>query len=192
MNLRNLGRVLALLLLAVAWPFAAGAVTIHTWVDEAGVRHYADAPPAAASDDSEAFEIQTSPAADAEADYYSIANQWERLRAEREADEAQRLERERLRRESALAEQARAQRAAPVDDSVRGVVPWGVVPYGGGFRPGLGPGFHPGYGHDGRRSHGRRPFPIDRDAYVREKRRSDFLPAPTPRWPRERYTPGRQ
>jgi len=191
MNLRILGRALAHLLLAAAWPLAAGAVTIHTWVDEAGVRHYADAPPAASSEDSQAFEIETGPAADAEADYYSIANQWERLRAEREADEAQRLERERLRRERALAAQAREQRDAAADDAVRGVAPWGVVPYGGVHRPGFGPGFNPGYGHDGRRPYGRRPFPIDRDAYVREKRRNDFLPAPTPRWPRERHTPGR-
>ena len=188
MYLCKIGRAFAHLLLFAAWPLAAGAVTIHTWVDEAGVRHYADAPPAAASDDSQAFEIETAPAADAESDYYSIANQWERLRAEREVEEAQRLERERLRRESALAEQAREQRDAVDDDVVRGVAPWGVVPYGGVYRP----GFNPGYGHDGRRPYGRRSFPIDRDAYVREKRRNDFLPAPTPRWPRERYTPGRQ
>ncbi|MEQ8230319.1 MAG: DUF4124 domain-containing protein [Gammaproteobacteria bacterium] len=187
---------------AGCWSLAVDAVTVHTWVDDDGVRHYADAPPAAEGTavPAEQFEIETAPAADAAADYYSIANQWERLRAEREAQAARELERERMRRESALAEQAIEQQAAPAYDGPTAIVPWGVgAPAFGGWG---GSGWNPGgYGHGrpghrgdygGRGRHERRPFPIDRDAYVGQKRRQDFLPAPTPRWPRERYTPGRQ
>ena len=81
--------VAALALLAAA---ESAAVTVHTWVDAAGVRHYADQPPAAASD-VEAFEIvDSAPLADAAADYYSVTNQWARVRAEREAAQARRAE----------------------------------------------------------------------------------------------------
>ncbi|MEQ8660564.1 MAG: DUF4124 domain-containing protein [Gammaproteobacteria bacterium] len=192
MSLRTKRASRVLLALAVTWPLAAAAVTVHTWVDDNGVRHYADAPPPPAADaaPAETFQIETAPAADAAADYYSIANQWERLRAERAAQAARDLERERLRRESALAAQALEQQARPAHDAPAAIVPWGFAApgLGGWGRAPSGRGHHDGYRH----GHGQRAFPIDRDAYVAEKRRRDFLPAPTPRWPRERYTPGRQ
>ena len=61
------GRVTGVLVAALMALGSAGAaaVTVHTWIDEAGVRHYADAPPAAASN-TEVFEIADSgPVADA-------------------------------------------------------------------------------------------------------------------------------
>jgi len=77
---------------------ASFAVTVHTWVDADGVRHFADAPPsdqsAAASSE---ITIDGGAAAVAEdVDYYSISNQWQRLRQERDAQNAVELERQRI------------------------------------------------------------------------------------------------
>ena len=114
------------------------------------------------------FDIAVSTPTDAADDYYSIANQWARLRAEREAADARALERERARAEA----HAAALPPQPIyEDGGRAV----VLPFGTGFP----------YGHWPRRHH-RRPFPIDRKAYLDARRHTDFLPGEAPAWPRER------
>ena len=89
------------------------AVTVHTWVDDDGVRHYADAPPSTAKAESAAIELDDRRItdSDAEDDFYSINNQWARVRAERELDAEQKIERERIRAEERAARQ-QAQRSS--------------------------------------------------------------------------------
>ena len=151
--------VLVLLLL---WATARAAVTVHTWVDADGVRHFADAPPVGAAPDS-ASEI-TLDGGDAlapgDADYYSISKQWERLRAEREAHNALDLERRRI----------DAEQDAPAPPAVTEDVPRSV------FYPnyyGLPPRVGPLYPHP----YKERGPPSPRNAYVNK---------PPPVWPRER------
>lgn len=147
----------------------AVAVTVHTWIDEAGVRHYADAPPGD-NGATEAFEIaDTGPVADAATDYYSVTNQWARVRAEREAAAARRAE-------VAAARAAREPAwAPPIVVEQRGGWP---LPYGGFY--GLP---YPGPEHAPRR---RDRGAADRAAYRVEPGRPTFVPTPTPAWPRER------
>lgn len=88
-------RVKILSAMTIAMVFAASpgtAAIIHKWVDEKGVTHYSDEPPATQTTEGTQIELpQTAPAADASAEnYYSIANQWARMNQER-------LEREKLR-----------------------------------------------------------------------------------------------
>ena len=89
--------------ITIATVFAAGpgsAAVAHKWVDEKGVTHYSDEPPAAQGTGSTQIELpQPVPATGTSPDnYYSIANQWARTNQER-------LEREKLRLQ---ADQARA------------------------------------------------------------------------------------
>lgn len=152
----------------MAWFGAAQAVTVHTWVDDDGVRHYADAPPArAASDTIELADL--GPGADAGEDPYSILNQWQRLREERAAQDAVRLERERL-RAAARSETAAVANETPVHYRAPGYplyLPYGL-PNGRARHFGRG-GRADGYGHG-----------------VSARRRS-VVHAPPPEWPRHRF-----
>lgn len=89
-------RVSVVAVLSLALIAVSQAVTVHTWIDSDGVRHFADKPPTDQSASSEISVAEGAPVAGAAADYYSIGNQWQRLRAEREAQAATELERERL------------------------------------------------------------------------------------------------
>ncbi|MBX9605344.1 MAG: DUF4124 domain-containing protein [Gammaproteobacteria bacterium] len=121
--------------LATALAAPVGAVTVHTWVDEQGVTHFADAPPGGAQPSNE-VEVDEGPMdARAEDDYYSIVNQWQRLRAEREAQDALALERDRLDAERAPSPPV-APTPAPEDD------PMFLSPYYG-----FGAGRYPGHHH---------------------------------------------
>ena len=140
---------------------ACAAVTVHTWVDADGVRHFADAPPAAAGTSSSEITIDggVTPLAD-DVDYYSISNQWQRLRAERESLDALALEQRRIDAAPPFA-------PAPVvqDSGPRSV-----------FYPnffGLPPRFGPPYPPPGPA----RGYPSPRNAFVN---------TPPPVWPRER------
>ena len=82
------------------------AVTVHTWIDGDGVRHYSDEPPASATADPRRFVIADTPAAASDEDYYSIVNQWQRMREERDESKAHRLEREQIRSEERVAKAA--------------------------------------------------------------------------------------
>ncbi|MEX2482608.1 MAG: DUF4124 domain-containing protein [Gammaproteobacteria bacterium] len=153
-----------------AFAFAAAeAVTVHTWVDADGVTHFSDQAPATEMP-AEVFDIAVTQPTDAAADYYSIANQWARLRAERDAADARALVRQRLRTEAAAAA------APPAVEVIReGAVvgPFGFGGYGGFRSP--------------HHRHGRRaPFPVDRKGYLDSRRGVDFIPAPVPAWPRQR------
>ncbi len=85
----------------------AYAVEVHKWVDAKGTTHYSDEAPTSATVEVTLIEVSTTNSAtsDATNDYYSIANQWQRLQKER-------IEREKI--ELAKAKQKAAlQQAAP-------------------------------------------------------------------------------
>ena len=140
---------------------ASQAVTVHTWVDGDGVRHFADAPPAEPVPSSEITVDEGPPLAGLDGDYYSIGNQWQRLRAEREAQAAMELERERIdatRRDESSA-------PPPADEYPRTTVYpsyYGVPPF---------------YGS---------PYPMTSDERGPPSPRNAFVNTPPPVWPRER------
>jgi len=80
----------------VLLPAYAGVV--HKWVDAKGITHYSDEAPV--SDTSEMTQIElpstTQATAGAQGDYYSIANQWERMLKERLERAKLKLEHDRL------------------------------------------------------------------------------------------------
>jgi len=75
---------------------SAHADVVHKWVDSDGITHYSDEAPASSAIPVSMIEMGAADRekADVEADYYSIANQWQRLREER-------IEREKLKLELA-------------------------------------------------------------------------------------------
>ena len=88
------------ILLAPLLAFAAidgNATVVHKWVDADGVTHYSDKPPPSPVSDFERIRLPTAPAVAAlrHDDYYSIANQWQRMLRERIEIERARLERHR-------------------------------------------------------------------------------------------------
>lgn len=144
----------------------AMAVTVHTWVDADGLRHFADAPPATAPPASLAeIEIagaRTPPGPDD--DRYSIMNQWQRMREERDADEARALERKRLRLAARNQPSSTADRQPESNDS------W--------FYPGYA---FPPYAYP-RPPGGHRHPPV----VAAPRNRNTFVPLPVPVWPRQR------
>lgn len=85
-------RLLMMALLMMCWvgmPVSAG--TVHKWVDAKGITHYSDAPPEITPAQLTQIEVPdvVGTTDKTTSDYYSIANQWQRLHRER-------LERERL------------------------------------------------------------------------------------------------
>lgn len=81
------------------------AATVHRWVDDQGVTHFSDAPPAEATREVKTLELSDDypAAADTRTNYYSIANQWERMRIEREQKTRVDLEKARIQAENAAA-----------------------------------------------------------------------------------------
>ncbi len=169
-------RRMAVAILAATFCVPVTAVTVHTWVDEAGVRHYADAPPSAPEADSIAIELaDTSTPADVREDYYSIVNQWQRLREERAASDALALERARL-------------RAAAQADAAREVVVYATAPRHYGAYPLYLPyAAVQRHGHHGHHRH--HPHEGNRDGRRGDvaQRRSSVVHATPPEWPRQRY-----
>ena len=84
---------------------SAPAATVHRWVDEHGVTHFSDAPPAGVANDVKTLELSEDfpTAPDTRTNYYSIANQWERMREERDENTRVELEKARIRAEKAAA-----------------------------------------------------------------------------------------
>ena len=140
---------------------ASQAVTVHTWLDGDGVRHFADAPPADQAPSSEITVADGPPLAGADSDYYSIDNQWQRLRAEREAQAAMELERERI-------DATRSDSVAPSPPAVEyphtAVYPnyYGVTPF---------------YGS---------PYPMTSDERGPPSPRNAYVNKSPPVWPRDR------
>ena len=95
-------RLKSVLILLLGWPLAAGAGAVHKWVDADGVTHYSDEAPDAGATEVSLVEVTVgyTPPADIEDDYYSIANQWKRMQAERLAMAKIKLEREQLKAKS--------------------------------------------------------------------------------------------
>lgn len=161
----------ALLLVASQAP----AVTIHSWVDDQGVQHFADSAPAA----EDSTQIEFSDAALGSAvqpgdDYYSITNQWARLNAERNQNRQRELARQRIANERrALSEPASVQ----IQD--RRI----SYPLFAPFPRGFGRGFDRA-GHHHRRAAA--IAPSNRGDYLQQRRRSGFTPSGAPGWPRQR------
>ena len=140
---------------------ASQAVTVHTWLDGDGVRHFADAPPTEQVPSSEITVADGPPLAGADSDYYSIDNQWQRLRAEREAQAAMELERERV-------------------DAARRNHPSASPPADEQAHPRVYPSYYglsPFYGS---------PYPMTSDERGPPSPRNAFVNTPPPVWPRER------
>ena len=80
----------------VLLPAYAGVV--HKWVDEKGITHYSDEAPVSATSATTLIELPgtAQPTAGAQGDYYSIANQWERMLEERLKRTKLKLEQDRL------------------------------------------------------------------------------------------------
>lgn len=137
--LRNL--IVTFPIILCAFFSAAHAVTVHKWTDANGVTHFSDepAPHGTVSDTLSLEKLDTNSAATNE-DFYSIANQWQRLKAERDADrarkdaKAQRRAAERLAAlELEAAEQSSQQQSNPVfvgPVNQRGFWGGGPLPYG--------------------------------------------------------------
>ena len=81
-----------------AWWRIPNALTVHSWVDRAGVTHFSDVSPGSDVPLSREIHLDDNPPRSPDAslgnDYYSIAKQWERVRAERDASNAAQLQRE--------------------------------------------------------------------------------------------------
>ncbi len=100
----NAFQILFILLLC-SISVSAPAATVHRWVDEHGVTHFSDAPPAENVSDVKTLELSDDypDAVDTRTNYYSIANQWERMRVEREQKNRVELEKARIRADKAAA-----------------------------------------------------------------------------------------
>ena len=135
--------------LALVFSQTSVAVTVHTWKDENGVTHFSDepAPQGVKSNTVEFDKIDSAQKLQTE-DFYSIANQWRRLKAERDASR-ERLEAKakRLAAERQAAYELQAAREAnsyPSNPVVYGPINpaglWGTRGYGYG-QPGAGYGY---------------------------------------------------
>jgi hypothetical protein len=147
MNTSSTAGILRVAACLALWAVASAcsAVTVHTWIDADGVRHFADAPPADANarESSELSVDGGDAPAPGQGDYYSIANQWQRLRAEREAQQALELERRRI---DAMSDDA--PRTALASETPREV----FFPYYYGLPPRLGPSSARPFDHRGPRA----------------------------------------
>ena len=108
---------------------------VYRWVDEGGVTHFSDSPPAAQNAPQGGVESLSLPdnfpvAANPADDYYSIINQWKRMREERNEKEKLALEQERLRLEQSRTELAAGQAASatPVAVNTPPLVVYGGAP----------------------------------------------------------------
>ena len=138
------------------------AAQVYTWVDDSGVTHFSETPPAERATDTQLIDITptAAPASNADNDFYSVVNQADRM-------ETRRLENEKLAAEkkqaSAEASKARTEAAAiqqrsyydSADDNNRY---YPVYPY------------YPPYGHHpGRPGHGHKPVHPVHPVYPRPK-----------------------
>ena len=87
-------RLFSILSISIALVFShsALAVTVHTWKDANGVTHFSDAPaPDGVNGNTLKYDdLSTDESTVPQDDFYSIANQWQRLKAERDAAHARR------------------------------------------------------------------------------------------------------
>jgi hypothetical protein len=97
-------KILTILLLC-SMCVVINAGTVHRWTDSHGVTHFSDTVPASAPIGISTLELDNNypPLSDGVSNYYSIANQWARMRKEREAKNELSLVKDRLRTERAAA-----------------------------------------------------------------------------------------
>ena len=132
----------------------ACAVEIYTWVDDSGVTHFSETPPAADASDTQIIDIAptATPEGVMDDEFYSVVNQAERM-------EARRLQNEKLaadkKQAAAAADKARAEAAAIQQGQDNESVDndsyyYPAYPY------------YPRYGHHpGRPGHGHKPvYPV--------------------------------
>ena len=84
----RLTTLFAIALLTSSLFAGAQAAAIHKWVDEKGVTHYSDQAPTAATSSVTQLDVDTrtgttQASAQSSGNYYSIANQWQRMNQER-------------------------------------------------------------------------------------------------------------
>lgn len=120
---------------------AGYAVTVHTWKDAQGVTHFSDEPGPVGTPSNEIVLDKIAGQSVQADDYYSIANQWQRLKSEKDLAAKNRLEKQQL----AAAERARKaeferQSAAQQLDyaPTYPVFGRGLVYHGGGYHRGYG------------------------------------------------------
>jgi hypothetical protein len=94
------------------------AAEIHKWIDERGVTHYSDEAPQSPGVTVTRLEISTPGSAgpapsQTPGDYYSIANQWQRMHQERLQQQRLELQRAKV----SIARQTEAEPVRTVDDS---------------------------------------------------------------------------
>ena len=92
--------------------FPATAATVHKWVDDNGVTHYSDQPPPPAAEDISQLSLNETTTsgprkANGADNYYSIANQWQRMQLEQQQRIKNQIERDRLRQKNRTTETVR-------------------------------------------------------------------------------------
>ena len=147
MNIRTITPLIIFLLLPIA---QSSAEQVYTWIDEYGTTHFSQDPPNDEATSAEQINLQPAPSAGIIAgdDFYSVANQADRM--ERTRLENEKLTAERLQAE-AEANRARAEARATQQIQYQGSSQddaryYPAYPYyrGYGNRPGYGHKPHPG------------------------------------------------
>ena len=156
MNIRTVSPFIILLLLPIA---QTSAGQVYTWVDESGTTHFSEAPPNDEAISAEQINLQPAPSAGniIGDDFYSVANQADRM--ERTRLENEKLTAERLQAE-AEARKANAEARATkqiqyqenTQDDARYYPAYSYYP-GYRRRPGYGYGHKPHPGKPGRPGH---------------------------------------
>ena len=140
----------------------AGAAQVYTWVDDSGVTHFSETPPAVQVSETQLIEITPSatPASVADDDFYSVVNQADRMEARRLENEKLAAEKKRTEAEArkTRAEAAAIQQGAYTDSVSDNRRYYPAYPY------------YPRYGyHPGRPGHGFKPVHPVHPRYVRPK-----------------------
>ena len=96
---------IAILVLLCSISALSIAGTVHRWTDGDDITHFSDTIPSSAALEISTLELDDDfpPVSDRVSNYYSITNQWERMKKERDTRNELSLEKERIRAERAAA-----------------------------------------------------------------------------------------
>ena len=141
---------------------SASAAQVYTWVDDSGVTHFSETPPAERTTDTQLIDITPSaaPASNAGNDFYSVVNQADRMEARRLENEKLAAEKQQARAEAskARAEAAAIQQHSYNENAYDNTRYYPVYPY------------YPRYGHHpGKPGHGHKPGHPVQPSYPRPK-----------------------
>jgi len=164
--------ILLPILLTLSTSFA-GAAEVYTWVDDSGVTHFSETPPAQRTSDTQLIEVTptAAPASLADDDFYSVVNQADRMRARRLENEKLAAEKKQADAEAskARAEAAAIRQGAYNDSASDNSRYYPVYPFYPRSRYGHHPG-RPGYGHHpGRPGYGHKPVHPVYPGYTRPR-----------------------